>query len=112
MEIGYKIWIDEKGKVFGEGPYRLLKLIAKEGSIHKAALSMGLSYKKAWLILKNLEEKMGFPFLEKRIGGESGGGSSLTEEAKRFLSTYEAFKEEADRTLKEIFRRHFSSFFK
>ena len=54
MRVAYRVWIEHNGKAFGEGPYRLLRLIEREGSISKAASSMGLSYRKAWTILRNV----------------------------------------------------------
>jgi molybdate transport system regulatory protein len=35
---------------FGEGPCELLKLVEKTGSLHKAAMEMNMSYRKAWLL--------------------------------------------------------------
>lgn len=107
MKLAYKIWLDSNGKAFGDGPYRLLRLIDRIGSLHKAAKEMNMSYRKAWLVLKAMEERLGFLLLDRRVGGVSGGGSMLTEEARRFLDRYEAFHEEADRALQEIYRKYF-----
>jgi molybdate transport system regulatory protein len=107
MRLAYKIWLDSDGKAFGEGPYLLLRLVDRIGSLHRAAKEMNMSYRKAWLMLRTMEERLGFSLLERRVGGVSGGGSMLTEEAKRFLDRYEAFHKEADQVLQEIYRKHF-----
>jgi molybdate transport system regulatory protein len=111
MRVAYRVWIEHNGKAFGEGPYRLLRLIEREGSISKAASSMGLSYRKAWTILRNVEKRLGLTLLKRRIGGQSGGGSSLTPEALQLVELYERFRGDLDRSIREVFERYFSSMF-
>jgi len=43
MKVVYKIWFENEGKAFGDGPYLLLKGIEKTGSLHQAALGMEMS---------------------------------------------------------------------
>ena len=107
MKVAYKIWIENKGKAFGEGPYRLLQLIDKEGSLSRAAKALNMSYQKAWVIIKRSEEQLGFSLLERRIGGVSGGGSSVTKAGREFLDSYELFRKESDEMLAELFQKHF-----
>jgi molybdate transport system regulatory protein len=109
MKLGYKIWIDSEGKAFGEGPHRLLSLVEKTGSLHRAATEMHMSYRKAWLLVKAMEERLGFPLLERRVGGSAGGGSSLTGGARTLMSRYDAFHREAEETLEKLYRKHFGS---
>ena len=109
MRVVYRIWLDNKGKVFGEGPYRLLKGVEKLGSLHQAAMEMKMSYRKAWLTLKTCEERLGFMLLQRQTGGTSGGGSHLTAEAKSFVKRYERFRGETDKAIERIYRKHFSS---
>ncbi|MCX7966113.1 MAG: LysR family transcriptional regulator [Syntrophorhabdaceae bacterium] len=111
MKIGYKVWIDSDGKAFGEGPYRLLKLVEKTGSLHKAAQVMGMSYRKAFGVIHNAESRLGITLLVRKIGGESGGGSKLTEEGKAFLEVYERFNNELAETIEKIYNKYFSSLF-
>ena len=107
MKVAYKVWLDNKGKAFGEGPYRLLKWIEKTGSLHQAAAEMGMSYRKAWLTIRNVEENLGFMLLERKIGGTSGGGSLLTPECRKFLKKYEGFRKEIADAIETIFQKHF-----
>lgn len=51
---------DNDEKFFGEGPYRLLLAIEKTGSLRSASKSMGLAYSKAFHMIKNAEEALGF----------------------------------------------------
>ncbi|HOJ42944.1 MAG TPA: LysR family transcriptional regulator [Syntrophorhabdaceae bacterium] len=109
MKVVYKVWIDNNGKAFGEGPYRLLKLIEKTGSLHKAAFEMGMSYRKAFDVIQRAESRLGIVFLVRKIGGESGGGSKLTEEGRAFMEIYERFHKELAETVEKIYKRYFAS---
>ncbi len=107
LKIAYKVWLDCNGKAFGEGPDRLLQRVEVTGSLHKAAADMKMSYRKAWLMLKTMERRLGFALLERKVGGVSGGGSRLTPEARAFMKRYEAFRREVEGSLQEICRKHF-----
>jgi molybdate transport system regulatory protein len=107
VRIGFKVWLDNNGKAFGEGPYQLLKRIEKAGSLRKAAIEMEMSYRKAWLIIKRCEEKLGIELIERRAGGISGGGSFLTQSGKAFVGRYGKFREEAGEALESIYKKYF-----
>jgi molybdate transport system regulatory protein len=107
MKIGYKIWLDSDGKAFGEGPYQLLRRVQKTGSLHQAALEMKMSYRKAWLLLRTMEERLGFPLLSRRVGGADGGGSEVTTKGEEFMNRYEAFHREVEETLSQIYAKYF-----
>jgi len=107
MKVIYKVWLDNDGKAFGEGPYRLLKLIDKTGSLNRAAGEMEMSYRKAWKILKMVEEKLGFELIERKIGGMDGGGSHITEKGKEIMINYERFREEVKTSIEKIFNKYF-----
>ena len=88
-EIRFRCWIDIDGeKFFGPGPAELLELIGKEGSIAKAAKQMGMSYKKAWDIIDDLNTRGQKAFVVSRKGGDKGGGAELTELAKKVILRY------------------------
>lgn len=98
---------DKNEKFFGEGPYRLLKQVDETGSLHSAAFTLGMAYSKATKLLKNAEKSLGFPLTVRKIGGKSGGGSVLTDEAKEFLSRYEAYRNECVKHNEKIFAKYF-----
>jgi len=112
MEIRFSLSIHgENGeKFFGEGPYRLLKGIARLGSLRSAAQEMNMAYTKAFRILKNAEEQLGFPLTSRKIGGRQGGGSVLTPEAEDLLARYEALKTDCSRELQRLYTLHFAHF--
>ena len=107
MKIMWKVWLDSGGKIFGEGPDRLLRRVEACGSLHKAAAEMKISWRKAWLMLSAIEERLGYQLLVRKIGGVSGGGSQLTPEARDLMKRYEAFRQELEGALQEIYAKHF-----
>lgn len=88
-EIRFRCWINIDGeKFFGPGPAELLELIEQEGSIAKAAKQMGMSYKKAWDIIDDLNTRGQKPYVISRKGGDKGGGAELTELGKKVILKY------------------------
>lgn len=110
MRIAYKIWLDNNGKAFGDGPYDLLLRIEQIGSLSKAATEIGMSYNKAWRMIHALEDRLGFPLLNRKTGGVSGGGSELTYQARRLMQQYRALREEAGNVLELLYAKHFNDF--
>lgn len=77
---------------FGNGLYRLLLLIEELHSINKACKEMKMAYSKAYKIIKKAESDLGYKLLLGKIGGKSGGGSTLTKEAYELIRFYEDLK--------------------
>lgn len=98
---------DDDERFFGEGPYRLLKKVEETGSLHSASAAMGMAYSKATKLLKHAEESLGFPLTVRKIGGKSGGGSELTQEAKDFISRYEAYRNECMNYSEKMYGKYF-----
>lgn len=107
MRLLYKLWLDYRGRAFGDGPARLLDGVERSGSLRKAAQDLGMSYNKAWRILHAAEQRLGFPLLDRSVGGSLGGGSQLTPEGKDLLRRYRALAEEVSALLEAAFARHF-----
>jgi len=109
MKLSYKIWLDHHGKAFGDGPYELLRRVDETKSLHQAANQMGMAYSKAWRLIRILEQRLGFPLLERKVGGPSGGGSRITPRAKELMNLYGRFRKEVNDALEEIYQKHFGS---
>ena len=93
-KIGGKLWIECNGKkIFGPGPVELLALIEHTGSISKAAKEMNMSYKKAWEIINALNELVAHPLVITQSGGEKGGGSVITDDAKKLIEYHKQLRE-------------------
>lgn len=108
MKVAYKVWLDNDGKAFGEGPYELLKRIEEMGSLHRAAMDMKMSYRKAWNTLRSIEKKLGFHLIDRQVGGVSGGGSQITDAGRELMKQYEGFRNEVKEALETIYMRHFN----
>ncbi len=108
MRLEYKLWLDYRGRAFGDGPARLLDGVEEAGSLRKAAAELGMSYNKAWRILHAAEQRLGFPLLDRSVGGSLGGGSHLTPEAQDLMRRYRALMADASAVLDAAFERHFA----
>lgn len=86
--------------IFGDGRARLLILIGETGSLRKAAEEMGMSYRHAWGIVKEMNAAAGKPLVTSERGGASGGRTVLTPLATSLLSEYEKTRREMERTLR------------
>ena len=87
-----------RNRVLGPGKIRLLELIAEEGSIRGAAKAMGMSYRRAWLLLHEVEAIMGAPVLAAATGGAMGGGTSLTDTGRAVIDRYRAIEAHASQS--------------
>lgn len=106
MDIEYDLWFDNRGKAFGEDCYRLLEAVEKTGSLNKAAVHVDLSFCGALRTLQRSEKRLGFPLLDRKIGGACGGGSHLTPEGRLFVERYRQFRDDLSQAVPEIFRRY------
>ena len=89
--LSVRLFTDEK--CFGPGVAALLTLVKTCHSLRAAAMEMGMAYSKAWTILKNAEEQLGFKLLLSTTGGKHGGGAVLTDEARQMLTAYDEYCE-------------------
>jgi molybdate transport system regulatory protein len=102
------VWLEDEGRVFGDGPAALLDRVQTEGSLSKAAASLHMPYTKAWLTIRAVEERLGVSVLKRRVGGRSGGGSTLTASGVELLRRYQALRADADQDLQRLFDEHFA----
>ncbi len=108
LKLRYKIWIERDGeKVFGDGPLDILHRVERTGSLRRAAEEISMSYSQAWSLMKDLEKRLGFDLLKRKVGGEKGGGSEITDEAREIMMKFEIFRERADQNLNSLYRKIF-----
>ena len=72
----------------GPGKADILEGIRDTGSIAAAGRRMGMSYKRAWLLVDTLNRCFGSPLVETTRGGQARGGAVLTDEGERVLACY------------------------
>jgi molybdate transport system regulatory protein len=94
MEVKVKLYlIDEEGdKFMGIGVLWLLEKIETEGSLRGSAASLGISYSKAYGMVRNLEKSLGVPVLVRKKGGASHDGATLTAFGRQFIGLYRDFQ--------------------
>lgn len=105
IRIGFrmKVFVGDEAYL-GKGPIDLLMAIDQEGSIAKAAKSTNLSYRKAWQLVENMNRMATQPLVEKKLGGNRGGGASVTPTGKAILSQYLLLELEVDRFIQDKFK--------
>ena len=84
-ENGIRIKVYIQGHMIGAGKMELFHLVAEKGSIRSAAKTMGMSSKRATLLLKTIEEAFPSPILEKQPGNK---GTLVTSFGKELLKKY------------------------
>ena len=76
-KVGVRIWFEREGQaVLGAGRAELLAAIDTEHSITKAAKAAGMSYRKAWTMIQEVNAAAGEPLVEAAVGGKQGGGAA------------------------------------
>ena len=83
----------------GPGKADLLEAIGEHGSISAAARQMGMSYRRAWLLVESTNSAFRRPLVETLTGGDGGGGARLTETGKEVLRRYRTMEARAARSV-------------
>jgi molybdate transport system regulatory protein len=76
----------------GPGKISLLEAIDREGSLSVAARSIGLSYRRAWNLLADLNGSFADPVAETAVGGTSGGGARVTDFGRSLVKAFRALE--------------------
>lgn len=74
--------------VLGPGKARLMELVDRLGSISAAGREMGMSYKRAWSLVEEMNAAFAEPVIQSSRGGSGGGGASLTDPGRKVLRHY------------------------
>jgi molybdate transport system regulatory protein len=77
----------------GPGKIGLLEGIERTGSLSAAARALGMSYRRAWLLLHSTNEGFSEPVVELSVGGKDGGGTRLTDFGRRLVADYRRFED-------------------
>jgi len=82
------IRIDFDGHRLGPGKVELMEHIAETGSISQAAKKMDMSYRRAWLLIDELNKMFTEHCVSTAAGGAGGGGAKVTEFGKKIIAAY------------------------
>lgn len=80
----------------GPGKIALLEAIRDHGSITQAAKEIGMSYRRAWMLLDELNRSLRKPATASNQGGTRGGGSLLTAEGEQLIALYRDIERRAE----------------
>ncbi len=80
------------GGRLGPGKVQLLEAIGETGSISAAGRSMKMSYRRAWLLVDDLNRIFRSPLVEAQPGGAKGGGAHLTALGREIVANYRAIE--------------------
>ena len=78
------------GLRIGPGKVQLLEMIAEHGSISAAGRVLGMSYRRAWMLIEEMNRGFGQPVVEAQIGGKAGGGTRLSSLGADLVAHYRA----------------------
>jgi molybdate transport system regulatory protein len=84
-----------KAIAMGPGKADLLQAIERTGSISAAARSLGMSYRRAWLLVDTMNQCFKTPVVETLTGGQRGGGARITDLGHDVLTRYLAMDAKA-----------------
>jgi molybdate transport system regulatory protein len=84
-----RIWIEIGGiSAVTEAGSDLIEQIEACGSLSEAARRLGFSYRRAWLLMDNMNRLWNEPVIRTATGGLRGGGARVTDFGRQVLSSY------------------------
>lgn len=102
-----RISIEKESLFFNSRTKLLLILIQDTHSVRSACRHIALSYSKAWNMLNQLEQELGYAVIERKHGGSNGGKTYLTKEGIEFLEKFQQFEQNVRQYAKDEFNRLF-----
>jgi len=112
MKPGVRFHIRDRGQeaelAIGPGKVALLEAIEQTGSITSSAKKLGMSYRRAWLLVEETNRCLVRPAVETSTGGQRGGGATLTPVGVELVRRYRALERQTglavSRNLKSLLR--------
>lgn len=100
-----RVWSERDGRsILGPGRLELLEHVDRFQSISAAARQMGMSYRRAWLLIQDVNASAGEPIVTAQTGGTGGGGAILTTFGRRAISHFRTLTNNLTRTAGELIR--------
>jgi len=93
-KLTIRIDLSDHGAI-GPGKIRLLELVGESGSISAAGRAMNMSYRRAWMLIDNLNRCFRSPVVETQLGGTRGGGAVLSALGHDVIARYRAIERAA-----------------
>ena len=87
--------------VLGPGKVDLLEAIGRTGSISAAGRELGMSYRRAWLLVDALNHMFPSVLVAASPGGARGGGAKLTDYGRGVAAAYRRVEMRARAAMRE-----------
>ena len=84
-----------QSRAIGPGKVRLLEAVHDTGSISQAGKRLGMSYRRAWLLIDDMNRCFRKPVVATQSGGTKGGGAALTSFGSDVVRNYRAIEAHA-----------------
>jgi molybdate transport system regulatory protein len=94
-----------RAAALGPGKAELIERIDQTGSISAAARAMGMSYRRAWQLVEALNADFRAPVISTAVGGQRGGGASVTAFGRRLAARFRAMEDKASAAVAADLRR-------
>ena len=91
--------------LIGPGKADLLEAIGETGSIRSAAERIGMSYMRAWSLVRTLNENFREPLVERTRGGARHGGAIVTALGQEVLALYREMEQRSERAMQPVWRK-------
>lgn len=89
----------------GPGKANLLEAVDRHGSITAAAKDLGMSYRRAWMLIDEMNRAFRAPVVGTVSGGKAGGGTRLTDIGHEVLAIYRDVQQRAEAAVVEPLQR-------
>ena len=89
----------------GPGKAKLLRAVSQHGSISHAAKKIGMSYMRAWSLIRIMNRCFRNPLVEAIRGGSRKGGAKLTPTGVRVLNLYDRLEKRSLQTTKPLWNQ-------
>jgi len=110
--LDYNVWLankETKHTIINSELFKILELIGEEKSISQAAEKFGVSYRKAWGLIKEAEEELNLCLVKRQRGGEKGGKSELSDDGQNLINAYKELNIEISSAIYNITKKFFNT---
>ena len=107
--LDYSISLEhrKKGTVINREEFLLLRSVHETGSIKAASTKTGISYRKAWGNIEEMEQSLGFKLVNRQRGGKQGGKTTLTTDGLKLVDSHSELRKEIDAAIYKITKEFF-----
>lgn len=109
VRVQVKVRLVKETPFFGPGTVTLLKQIAALNSVREASAKTGISYSKAWTMIREAERQTGQELVERQPGGKYGGTASVTAYGSKLVKKYEELERRIEQFAEEQFEELWDS---